>query len=96
MTREELDLVLKHMQLKADKDGTLVLPDDSSATVYVAHDGATLSVSKVATIKAEGELLFLRTQKKEVFAIARSDVFAVAAEGAAGGQPARRPAGFTG
>jgi len=96
MTREELDLILKTLQLKAEKDGTLNLPDDSSATVYVAHDGASMSVSKVASIKAEGDLLFLRTQKKEVYAVARSDIFAIAVEGAAGGQPARRPAGFSG
>lgn len=95
MTREEIDLVLKTLQLKADKDGIMTLPDDSSATMYVSHDGAGLSISKVASIRAEGEMLILRTQKKEVFVIARSDVYAVAAEGAAGGSPARRPAGFT-
>jgi len=95
MTREELDLVLKTLQLKADKDGTMTLPDDSSATMYVSHDGAGLSVSKIASIRIEGDMLVLKTQKKEVFVLSRNDVYAVAAEGAAGGNPARRPAGFT-
>jgi hypothetical protein len=95
MTREELDLVLKTLQLKAEKDGTLTLPDDSSATMYLSHDGAGLSVSKIASIRPEGDMLILKTQKKEVFVVSRADVYAVAAEGAAGGSPARRPAGFT-
>ena len=95
MTREELDLVLKTLQLKAEKDGTHNLPEESSATVYVAHDGASMSVSKVVSLRIESEMLVLRTQKKEVFVLSQKDVFAVAAEGAAGGSPARRPAGFT-
>jgi hypothetical protein len=42
----------------------------------------------------DGELLYARSAKRELFAIARSDVFAVALEGStAAGQPVRR-AGF--
>jgi hypothetical protein len=93
MTPEHFDAILKHAQAKGDKDGFMVLPDGGSITVYVAHDGASLSVPRIEAVKMDGELVFARTQKRETFAVVRSDIFAVAAEGAAVGQAPRR-AGF--
>jgi hypothetical protein len=92
MTPEHFDAILKNAQAKGDKDGFHVMPDGGSLTLYVAHDGASLSVSRIEAVKLEGELVYARTQKRETFAVVRSDIFAVAAEGASG-QPARR-AGF--
>jgi hypothetical protein len=92
MTPEHFDAILKNAQAKGDKDGFHVMPDGGSLTLYISHDGASLSVPRIEAVKIEGELVYARTQKRETFAVVRSDVYAVAAEGASG-QPARR-AGF--
>jgi hypothetical protein len=95
MTGEHLDVILKNAQAKADKtekDGYLALPEGSTLTFYVSHDGAMLTVGRVESVRVDGELVFARTAKRETYALARSDVFAVASEGTQG-QPARR-AGF--
>jgi hypothetical protein len=49
-------------------------------------------VSRVEGVKTDGELVYARTARRETYAFAKSDLFAVAVEGAVG-QPARR-AGF--
>jgi len=92
MTPEHFEAILKNAQAKGDKDGFHVMPDGGSLTLYVAHGGASLSVSRIEAVKVEGELVYARTQKRETFAVVRTDIYAVAAEGASG-QPARR-AGF--
>ena len=96
MTPEHFDTILKNAQAKpgvsGDKDGFAALPDGTTLTLYVSHDGASLAVPKVEAVKADGELILARTQKRETFTVVRSDIFAVAMEGG-GGTPARR-AGF--
>ena len=92
MTGEHLDAILKGAQAKADKDGYQVVPEGGALTLYVAHDGVSLTVGRVEAVKVEGELVYARTARREVFALGRSDLFAVALEGAVG-LPARR-AGF--
>ena len=93
MTGDHLDVILKNAQAtKAEKDGYSSLPEGSTLTFYVAHDGAMLTVSRVEGVRLEGELIFARTAKRETYAIARADIFAVASEGTQG--EARRRAGF--
>jgi hypothetical protein len=93
MTGEHLEMILKNAQTKVEKDGFANLPDGSSLTLYIAHDGVSLTVPRVEAVKVEGELVFARTAKGERFSIGRSDLFAVAVDGAATGAPVRR-AGF--
>lgn len=90
MTREQIEAILKSGQAKADKEGH-TLPEGSSVTFHVAHDGASLAFAKLETVRFEGELIFAKSPKQTV-AIVISDVFAVALEG--GTEKARRPAGF--
>lgn len=92
MTREQIEIVLKSAQAKQDKDGVYAIPDGGSVTFHVAHDGASLQVQKIETVRFDGELLHAKSSKQTITFVT-SDVFAVAVEGA-GGQPARRPAGF--
>jgi hypothetical protein len=92
MTGEHLELVLKNAQAKPDKDGYLTVPEGTTLTLYAAHDGVGLTVSRVDAVKVEGELVQARTVRREQYALVKSDVFAVALEGAVG-QPTRR-AGF--
>jgi hypothetical protein len=94
MTGEHLDAILKTAHVKSDKEGWSTVPDGGTLTLYVAHDGASLNLPRIEAIRADGEILYARTPKKEIFAVARVDVFAVGIEGfTAPGQPARR-AGF--
>ena len=96
MTPEHFEVILKNAQAKpaagAEKDGFLSLPEGTMLTFYVAHEGASMSVSRVEAVKTDGELVFARTTKRETYTIVRSDIFAVAMEGGTG-VPARR-AGF--
>ncbi len=90
MTREQIEAILKNGQAKLDKEG-YSLPDGSSVTFHVAHDGASLSFAKLESVKFDGDLVYARNGKQTVAMVA-ADVFAVAVEGAGGS--ARRPAGF--
>lgn len=92
MTREQIEAVLKTAQAKSDKEGGHALPEGSNVTVHVAHDGASVAVQKVESVRFDGELLYAKSSKQMV-AVVVSDVFAVAVEGG-GSVPARRPAGF--
>ncbi|MBX3189927.1 MAG: hypothetical protein KF819_23070 [Labilithrix sp.] len=91
MTREQIEAILKNAGAKTDKEGH-GLPDGANVTFHVAHDGASLSFQKIESVRFDGELVYAKSSKQSI-ALAISDVFAVAMEGASG-QTARRPAGF--
>jgi hypothetical protein len=97
MTGEQFDAILKTAHFKADKadkDGWQTLSDGGTMTLYVAYHGASLTVARVEGIRVDGGLVYARTPKRELYALAKEDVYAVAIDGAAAtGQPARR-AGF--
>jgi hypothetical protein len=95
MTGEHLDAILKLAGAKSEKDGWASLPDGSSMTLHVAHDGAAMTVPRVESVRQDGELVYGRNPKKEIFIVVRSDIFAVAleSEAASGGRAVRR-AGF--
>lgn len=92
MTREQIEVILKTTGAKADKEGATTFDNGANVTIHVAHNGATISLAKIEKLRFEGELLFASSAKQSV-AVVVTDIFAVAVEGA-GGQPARRPAGF--
>ncbi len=91
MTRDQIEAILKNAGATADKDGQS-FPEGSNVTFHVAHDGASLSFQKIENVRFDGELAYAKSAKQSL-ALAISDVFAVAIEGASG-QPVRRPAGF--
>lgn len=92
MTREQIEAVLKTFQAKSDKEGGHALPEGSNVTFQVCHDGASVSIQKVESVRIDGELLYAKGAK-QLTAVVASDVFAVSVEGG-GGTPARRPPGF--
>jgi hypothetical protein len=94
MTGDHLDAILKTAGAKGEKDGWTVLPDGSAITLHVAHDGASMTVSRIDAIRQDGDLIFARNPKRELFAVVRSDVFAVALEGEANAGKVVRRAGF--
>jgi hypothetical protein len=102
VTPEHLISILKQAGAKADKgdkgdkgdkEGWEVLPEGASLTLYLAHDGATLNVNRVESIRKDGELVYAKT-KKDVFYVARADIFAIAIEGSSTPGQTPRRAGF--
>jgi hypothetical protein len=91
MTREQIEAILKTAGAKSDKEGQS-FPEGWNVTFHVAHDGASLSFQKIENVRFDGELVYAKSSKQSL-ALAITDVFAVAVEGATG-QTARRPAGF--
>jgi hypothetical protein len=92
MVGDSLSSILEKAQAKADKDGLSVLPEGTTATLYVSHGGVGLTVAKVDAVKVERGMVTARTVKRETYMLELGDLFAVALEGAQG-TPARR-AGF--
>jgi hypothetical protein len=93
MVGDNLQTILENAQAKVEKDGFTVLPEGTTATLYLSHNGVGLTISRVNAIKAERGTLQARTAKHETFMLEPGDLFAIALEGAQGGPPARR-AGF--
>jgi hypothetical protein len=94
MTGEHMDAILKLAGAKGDKDGWHGLPDGSTMTLHVGHGGVGMTISRIEAVRQDGELVLARNPKRELFVVARSDVYAVALESEAGiGKVARR-AGF--
>jgi hypothetical protein len=94
MTGEHLEAILKVAGAKSEKDGWNTLPDGATLTLHVAHDGVGMTVSRVEAIRQDGELVFARNPKRELFALARTDVYAVALEGEPTAGKVVRRAGF--
>ena len=92
MTHAELDTIFKTYGAKAGKDGWLAFPEGSVVSIHVAREGASLTLARVDGVKFDGEVLFGRTPKKELYAARTADVLAVSYDPGSS-QPARR-AGF--
>jgi hypothetical protein len=91
MTEQHFSALLMASEAKKASDGWLKLPEGRHLTLYVAFNGASLTVSRIEAVRAEGGLVRARTVKGEVFVLALSDVFAGAADAPAAGG---RKAGF--
>lgn len=94
MTGDHFDAILKVSGAKSEKDGWQTLPDGGTITLHVAHDGASMTISRIEAVRQDGELLYARNPKREIFAVIRSDVYAVAIEGEASAGKVVRRAGF--
>jgi len=94
MTGDHLEAVLKLAGVKSEKDGWSALPEGTTLTLHVAHDGASMSISRVEAIRQDGDLLYARNPKRELYAVVRTDIFAVAVDGEATAGKVTRRAGF--
>jgi hypothetical protein len=94
MTGEHIEAILKVAGAKSDKDGWLNLPEGATMTLHVAHDGAGMTIPRIEAVRQDGELTYARNSKRELFAVVRTDVYAVAFEGEAQAGKVVRRAGF--
>ncbi len=82
-------------QVGARKEGNAYLvPGDADASIFVALEGETLSISKISRLEIEGSLVSVETSKHERYVVAAEDVRAVKIER---GEQSRRggSAGFS-
>ena len=94
MTGDQLDAILKASGAKSDKEGWCALPEGGTMTLHVAHDGASMTIPRVDSVRQDGDLLFARNPKREMFALVKSDVYAIAFESDATAGKVVRRAGF--
>lgn len=92
MKADHLATILKEAQTKSEKSGWENMPEGTTLTLHLAHDGASLTVNRVEALKVDGELVYARTPKKDVVALAKEDLFAIGIEGS--GVATQRRAGF--
>ncbi len=92
MTPEHLAAILDAAAAKPGEGGFTTLPEGKALTLYVAHDGVPLTVSRVEAIAQAGKVVRARTSKGELFVLALDDVFAAATEATSA---AVRRAGFS-
>jgi hypothetical protein len=63
----------------AREEDTYTLREDQRLTVVLAHDGGTLAVSKIRSVRVLGELLALKTEEGRTFCDP-ADIFALRVE----------------
>jgi hypothetical protein len=96
MTEEILRTALDAAEARTDKDGWAELPEGRTLTLYAAHEGVGLNVTKIEAVKVGQGLVRARSTKGDTFLLALRDVFAAALEGGSGKPGQGRKAGFLG
>ena len=81
MTEEHLTALLNAAEAKKDDKGWVGAADGRLFTLYVAFNGAGLTVSRVEAVRIEGKLLHARTNRGELYLLSLSEVYAGAIEG---------------
>ena len=92
MTNEHLDLVLKSAESQKAKDGWHHLGSGRHVTLYVAQEGASLTVGRIESLRAKNGLVEARTARGEIYVLALESVFAASVDEA--GDNRSRKAGF--
>ena len=91
MTNEQFQALLKMAGAKAGSDGWTTTEGERLLTLHAGNNGVGLTVSRVAAIRLEGELLMARTSKGDQFLLNLQDVFAASVEAS---KEKARQAGF--
>ncbi|MDC0746261.1 hypothetical protein [Polyangium mundeleinium] len=95
MTEDMLRTVLDTVGVSTDPEGWLRLPEGQLLTLYAAHDGVSLNIAKVESLRIAHGVIRARSNKGESFFVAREDLFAVSLDGGTK-VSAGRKAGFLG
>ncbi len=94
MTENMYSALLSKAEAKKDKTGEAALPEGRTLTLYVAHAGCSISVSRLVAVRLEqGGILEARDNKGETYILNLDDVFAGSISGGSKGSPSRT-AGF--
>jgi hypothetical protein len=96
MTEEMLKTVLETAHAKTDKEGASILPEGRSMTLYAAHDGVPLTVSKIEAVRITHGIIRAKNIKGETFVLAVDDLFAAAIDAGSEVLSARKAGFMTG
>jgi len=92
MTDEMFDAILR--KAECEKKGEHAkLPEGRTLSLYVAHQGCSLTVSRIVEVIQDGGLIEARNVKGELFILSRGDIFAASVAGGSKDGPSRK-AGF--
>lgn len=92
MKKDHLSALLAAAEATPTDDGWMKAPEGKHLTLHVAASGASLTVSRIESLRLDGELVYARTTRGELYVLAIVDVFAGAIEEPAGNKG--RKAGF--
>jgi hypothetical protein len=92
MTEDMLKVALEAAGAKMDEQGLTVLPERHTLSLYLAHGGASLSITRVVRLSLRGEMIKAEDDKGELFVAHLSDAFAASVSIPAGAS--MRKAGF--
>ncbi len=96
MTEAMLKRILDEAQAKKGAGGEQELGEGRRITLYAAHAGVPLTVSKVVALRVTEGTMHARNDKGERFFLALEDVFAAGVEGGTAAAALSRKAGFVG
>lgn len=92
MTSKMLDAAVAVAGSSFDKKGRAQLPEQTTMTLHVAHDGVTLTVGRVVALTVADQILTAEDDKGERHIVVVGDLFAATV--AAADVTAGRKAGF--
>jgi hypothetical protein len=95
MTEAMFKAVLERAEARKSDDG-VVLPEGRTLTLYAAHDGTSLQVTRVTGLRLDAGIVEARDAKGETFLLSLEDVFAASVTGDATNKKTGRKAGFLG
>ena len=96
MTEAMLKRILEEAQAKKGEGGDQELGEGRRLTLYAAHAGVPLTVTKVVALRVlDGGTIQARNDKGDRFFLALEDLFSAAVEGTGASANARK-AGFVG
>ncbi len=95
MTDAMYQRMLERAEAQTPKKGPAKLPDEKTITLYVATQGASITVSNVIELVLSDGIVEAKNRKGELFILALADVLAAAIH-ANDDRGAGRRAGFVG
>jgi hypothetical protein len=91
MTSEHLTALLGVANATPDAEGWQKPAEGRTLTLHLGHAGVSLSVSRIATLRVENDMLFAKSTHGEEYVVLLADVFAGSVEGM---KDVSRKAGF--
>ena len=94
MTETMYAALLDKAEAKKNKGGEAELPEGRTLTLYVAHQGCSMSVSRLVAVRlGKDSVLEARSNKGETYLLSLDDIFAGSIAGGSK-DAATRTAGF--
>jgi hypothetical protein len=91
MTSEHLSALLQAASATTDAEGWQHPADGRSITLHLAHDGASLAISRINSVRVSGTLVHAKSTQGETYVVSLDDLYVGSVEGP---RDVARKAGF--